>query len=395
MRKPAVWSSTPALAGLGALLIYILACTSFSPNDSKVLYVTVDAKSGMTGAAVYDRKAGKSELLFEPFNQDVRKLAAKPAILRPQWLEDGHNFLTAWVADSDDKSLSLAVLPFDRRGPARTFLLTDLGDWTTMFYYWPLPVVGSSVFFSGASNSIIRLNLGTGVMHRQTNQQALVLLPSPDNDHLFYLGGMDKSYLDGKDDSKGPDECGFLNPETFARTPLFQIKDKKVSIFSLALSRDAKRCAYLMEDERPPVVHLLETGQPARTLSLASLGEKTEINVRHFSPKHDILYGSFRDAAVGTHDAYGFVEIPLDGSPIRKTTLIRDVESDDKGMLAYFQIDISHDGKTLAVESLCLACGDHPLIKAEDCALFLVDLTDPHRKVTKVPIPLPPKDIFK
>jgi hypothetical protein len=394
MRKPTVSNSTPVLAGLGALLIYILACTSFSPDDSKVLYVTVDAKSGLTAVAVYDRKPGKSELLFEPLSQDTGKLAAKPAILRPQWLEGGHNLLTAWVAGSDDKSLNLAILPFDRRGPARTFLMTDLGDWTTTFYYWPLPVVGSSLFLIGESNSIIRLDLGTGAMHRQSSQQALFLLPSPNNDRLFYLGGMDKSYLDGKDDSKGPDECGLMNPETFARTPLFQIKDKKVSIFSLALSRDAKRLAYQVEDEKPTVVHLLETGQPARTLSLDSLGDQTEVNVRHFSPKHDILYGSFRDASVGTKDAYGFVEIPLDGSPIRKTTLIRDVEREDKGMLAYFQIDISHDGKTLAVESICLACGDHP-VKAEDCALFLVNLTDPQRKVTKVPIPLPPKDIVK
>jgi hypothetical protein len=390
MRKPAVSNSTPALAGVGALLIYILACTSFSPDDSKVLYDTVDAKSGLIGVAVYDRKAGKSELLFEPFTQDMGKLAAESAILRPQWLEGGHNFLTAW-AGSDGKSLNLAVLPFDRRGPARTFLLPDLGtNGAAWFEVRPLPVIGSSLFLNGESNITIRLDLGTGVMHRQTNQQALVLLPSPDNDRLFYLGGMDNSYLDGKDDSKGPDECGLLNPETFARTPLFQIKDKKVSVFSLALSHDAKRLAYQVEDERPAVVHLLETGQPARTLSLASLGDKTEVNVRHFSPKHDILYGAFRDSG-----AYGFVEIPLDGSPIRKTTLISDAGGGtEKAVLESFQIDISHDGKTLAVESLLLACGNDDL-KAKDCALFLVNLTDFQRKVTKVPIPLPLKDIVK
>jgi len=35
-----------------------------------------------------------------------------------------------------------------------------------------------------------------------------------------------------------------------------------------------------------------------------------------------------------------------------------------------------------------LACDDEAF-KAEDCALFLVDLADPGRKVTRVPIPLP------
>jgi len=382
-----IWNPKLALAGLGALLIYVLACTSFSPDDSKVLYGTVDAKSGLTAVAVYDRKTGKSELLFEPFTQDVGKLAAKPSLLRPQWIEDGHDFLTAWVAggDDSDKSLNLAILPFDRRGPARTFVVPDLGkDGAERFEVWPLPMAGSSVFLSGESNSIIRLDLETGKMRRQTNEQELVLLPSPNNDRLFYLSGMSK-------DSDGPSECGFLNPETFARTPLFQFKDKKVSMFSLALSRDAKHLAYQVEDEEPPVVHLLETGQPARTRSLAPLCENMRINLRHFSPGNDILYGAFKNPADGTDADFGFIEIPLDGSPIRVNTLINGVEGKEKEMLEGFQIDLSHDGKTLAVESLWIATGDHP-IKAKDCALFLVDLTDPQRKVTKVPIPLPPKD---
>ncbi len=387
MRKPVVWNSTPALIGLGALLIYVLACTSFSPDDSKVLYLTVDAKSGLTAVAVYDRKSDMSELLFEPYAQNVADpAAAKPAVMRPQWLEGGHNILAAWLAglDGSEKSLNLAVLPFDRRGPARTFLLSNLGkDEATRFCSWPLPVVGSSLFLGGESNSVIRLDLGTGELHRQTNQQELFPLPSPDNDRLFYLGGVN--------DSNGPVEFGLLNPETYARTPLFQFTDEKVSTSSLALSRDAKRLAYQVEDENPPVVHLLENSQPHRTLSLVSLGETTEVNLRHFSPKGDILYGSFKSSDGGTNAAYGFVEIPLDGSPIRKTALISHAESGDKEMFASFQIDISHDGKTLAVESLWLAYGDHPIL-AKDCALFLVDLADPQRKISKVPIPLPPKD---
>jgi len=382
-----VWNSTPALIGLGALLIYVLACTSFSPDDSKVLYLTVDAKSGLTAVAVYDRKSGKSELLFEPYAQNVADpAAAKPALMRPQWLNDGHNILAAWTAGLDDseKSLNLAVLPFDRRGPARTFQLSNLGkDAATRLCFWPLPVVGSSLFLGGESNSIIRLELANGALHRQTNQQELVLLPSPDSDRLFYVRGAN--------DSKGPNELGLLNPETYAPTPLFQFKEEQVSMFSLALSRDAKRLAYQLENESPPVVHLLENSQPVRTLSLASLGEKMEINLRHFSPKGDILYGSFKSSDAGTKASYGFVEIPLDGSAVRKTTLISNAESGDKEMFASFQIDISHDGKTLAVESLWLAYGDHPIL-ANDCALFLVDLADPERKISKVAIPLPPKD---
>jgi hypothetical protein len=390
MRKSVVLNMTLSLVGLGSLLVYVLACTSFSPDDSKVLYLTMDAKSGMTAVAVYDRKAAKSEVLFEPFALNTN-LEAEPALLRPQWLEGGHDFLATWlvVGDNSQQPVNVAVLPFDRRGPARTFTLPNAGkDGPTWFYFWPVPVVGKNFFWNGEFNTMTRLDLETGEMRRWTNQDVLVLLSSPDNDRLFYLGGVD---LSGGSGSKGLNEVGLFNPDTFARTPLFQIKDTNVSAVSLALSRDAKKLAYQADNEAPPVVHLLETGKPARTLSLASLGEKTEVMLRHFSPKGDILYGAFRDSTDANHTDYGFVEIPLNGSAIRKTTLIKDSAGGNKDMFLSFQIDISHDGKTLAVESFWLATGDHP-IKAEDCALFLADLNDPQRKVTKVPIPLPPKD---
>ncbi len=391
MRKSVTWNLTLSLVGLGALLVYVLACTSFSPDDSKVLYLTMDAKSGMTAVAVYDRKAAKSEVLFEPFNLDMTNLSAEPVLMRPQWLEGGHDFLTTWLdgSDNSDHLVKLAVLPYDRRGPARIFALSDAGkDGPGWFYFWPVPVVGKTLFWNGESNTMTRLNLETGEMRRWTNQESLVLLTSPDNDRLFYLGGVD---LNDRDGSKGFDEVGLFNPDTFARSPIFQIKDKNASVLSLALSRDAEQLAYQLDDGTPPVVHLLETGKPARTLSLASLGEKTEVMLRHFSPKGDVLYGAFRNSTDGTHADYGFVEIPLDGSAIRKTTLISGATGGSKDMFLSFQIDISHDGKTLAVESLWLAYNDTP-IKAEDCALFLVDLSDPQRKITKVPIPMPPKD---
>lgn len=388
MRKNTVWNLTPALIGLGSLLIYILACTSFSPDDSKVLYVTADAKSGMTGVAVYDRKLGKSELLFQPYLLEVHSLETKSTPLRPQWVEDGHSILTTWRSganDSADTTLDIAILPFDRRGPVRMFKLADLDkDGATMFYFWPVPVAGKFLFLPGQSNSLIRLDIGTGEMRRETNQQDIVVLPSPDNDRLFYLTGMEHSNT--------PSEFGLLNPETFARTPIFHIPEGKVSLLSLALSRDAKSFAYQLENETPPLIHLLETGKPARAFSLASLPGKTDVSVRQFSSKRDLLYASFKNTPEGhTNDDYGFLEIPLDGASIRKTVLISNAPPGDRDLLASFQIDLSHDGKTMAVESLWLNYGDTSL-KAEDCALFLVDLSKPQHKVTKVPIPLPPKD---
>jgi hypothetical protein len=390
MTKRVAWDSRVALIGLGSLLIYVLACTSFSPDDSKVLYPTVDANSGRPAVGVYDRKTGKSEILFQPIIQNLDELDfARICLLRPQWLDEGHSFLATWQSgtENQDTSLNLAVVPYDRPRATRTFQFSRLGeDGEAAFYYWPLPVVGSTAFLKGESNNVIRVNLETGELRRQESQKDLILLPSPDNDRLFYVSGVDGTNT--------PTEFGLLNVETFARTPLVQIKGDKVNMMSFALSRDAKTFAYGVENEYPPVIHLVEAGWPARTLSLASLGENAAVNVAQFSPKGDVIYGSFKQSTQKTNVAYGFVEIPVDGSPIRKTILINDAEKEggeDKSMFASFQVNISHDGKTLAVESLWLAYDEH-VLKADDCALFLVDLGDPLRKVTKVLIPLPRKD---
>jgi WD40 repeat protein len=337
-------------------------------------------------------------------------LEVKPAALRPQWVEQGHSFLVAWHREDSDsrETLNLAVLPFDRRGPARFFQVSDLNnDGATGFYYWPVPVVGKYLFLTGQSNSIVRLDDVTGEIRRETNQPEMALLPSPDNDRLFYLAGTEKT--------NGPCEFGLVDPESFSRAPLFRIPKGRVSALSLALSRDGKSLAYQLDNDAPPRVYLLEIGRAPRTLSLASAGTNTEVMVRQFSPKGDVLYGSYASTgASGTRADYGLVEIPRDGSPVRKTVLIRSVPVANNGLFLSLQVDLSHDGKTVAVESLWLGYNEKRVkhfkyevlervfpslwlaynehrIRAGDCSLFLVDVSKSRHKVTKVPIPLPPE----
>jgi hypothetical protein len=385
MRKNSMFKMAPALVGLGSLSIYILACTSFSPDDSKVLFDTVDGKTGMTAVAVYDRKTAKTELLFKPFLRSAQTLETSAAILRPQWLDNGHSFLTSWRA-GDNTNLNLAILPFDRRGPARFFQIADLTeDEANNFYCCPLPVVGNYLFLAGPTNtnSIIRLDLVTGEVRCQTNQQKMFLFPSPANDRVYCLT---------IPPSNAPSEMGLLDPLTMTPSPRFHIEKGEVSPWSLALSRDARILAYQLKDEDPPLVHLLEAGKPEKTLSLASLGKDAEVMVRHFSLQGDLLYASIKTKAESDAGVdYGFAEIPLNGSLIRKIILISNAPKPkrENNVFNSFQIDLSHDGKTLAVESLWLASIE-PQIPAKDCALFLVDLSKPARKITKIPIPLPP-----
>src|ERR1035437_4730123 len=133
MKRNAVRNSALGLLGLASLLIYVLACASFSPDDSKVLYPTIDPKTGATGVAVYDRTSGKSELLFVPLGLTTADAEVKPMIHRAQWLPDGRSIVVAWPdlnssGGANDDGLNFAVLPFNSRGPTRLFSLPGLKD---------------------------------------------------------------------------------------------------------------------------------------------------------------------------------------------------------------------------------------------------------------------------
>jgi hypothetical protein len=88
--------------------------------------------------------------------------------------------------------------------------------------------------------------------------------------------------------------------------------------------------------------------------------------------------------------SYGLMEIPFSEAPPRELTLINGAPVEDEPSAYYFQAAISHDAKTAAIASTYLACAKEEF-KPADCALFLVDLSDPNWKVTKVPIPMPAK----
>ncbi len=384
MKAHAARNSALALLGLVSLSIYILACTSFSPDDSKVLYPTFDPKTGATGVSVYDRASGKSELLFLPAGVDVAKVEPKAALCRAQWLPDGKSVVVAWPVagtngEAGNDGLNIEVLPFNRSGPARLFSLPGLSGGANRLAR-PLVLGGIFLFLEAESNSFIRVNLATGQIHHQSSKNEMLLLPAPGGDRLFYLAAGDST--------NAPVEFGTLNPDTFARSPWYRISssDFDNSTSDFIVSRDGRRLAYFTGNDKP-LLRAFESGQPLKTLPLA--GRETLLpGYAKFSPSGDVLYASYMATGAGqTNAEFGFLEIPMDGAAVRRTTLIRDVEKPGDSSPLFFQLDVAHNGKALAVASTYLAV-DHPL-KPGDCALFLVDLTGPQRKVTKALIPQP------
>src|SRR5512146_249304 len=116
MKKPPMRDLALALIGLLALTAAILACTSFSPDDKKVLYPSFDPASGALGMALSDREARRSDMFFLPLvHENTTNNEVVPGFIRGQWLPNGHSILFCWAGGkgSEDKALDLALVPWN------------------------------------------------------------------------------------------------------------------------------------------------------------------------------------------------------------------------------------------------------------------------------------------
>jgi len=367
-----------ALVGLLALTVYILACASFSPDDKKILYPSFDPHSGAVGVALYDRETSRSRMLFVPVAYADTN-SPDPALLRPQWLTDGRRILVAWGADGQhDEGLNLAVLTISGEGPVKLFRFPELKE-AAQHLMMPLPLAGENVLLPD-SKGLVRLNLANGRIIRHEFSEDI-------SDLWLYAGRGDQTVFYVEEKGEEGHVFGRLNAETFARAPLMTFTNKPVEGSFFTYNDGGKRLAFVDEVGDVQRLVVLESGRPAMTRPLATKGEKLRFGNAVFLERKELVLASFM-RSVDQTASFGLLEIPLKNQAIRETVLIPKAEITDDLAAFYFQAGVSHDGKTAALSSMYLACAGKSF-RPEDCALFLVDLTDPRRKVTKVPIKMP------
>jgi len=376
-----------ALTALAALSIYIMACTSFSPDDSKVLYPAFDAESGAIGMAVYDREAKRSEMILLPVAYEgtgSNTVALK--LMRGQWLDDGRGIVIGYAVTKDynDDGMNLALLPSGAKGPVKLFRMPNAKDAGPGLLF-PLCVVGERVFLNTGSKEVVRLDLKTGALTRHEFEDA-----KKEVDFYSSPGGKGLFYFEPQEEPAKGAAFGRVNPEDFSRTQLMMITNEIPDKSIPAFDSQGKALAFLETAGETNRLLVLRPGKPVFTRTFGAKGEEQTFGSAGISPQGDMLWATFEKKAAGTNTAsYGLIEIPFSNGAIRETTLLAGVRAADENA-AFFQGSLSHDGKTVAVASTYLACNEKGF-DAGDCALFLVDLSTPERKVTKVPIPLPAK----
>jgi len=374
-----------ALVGLLALTVYILACTSFSPNDKQVLYPTFD-ETGVLGMAVYDRETKHQQTLFAPVIYSGESTNAVSSILNGQWLAGGKHVLVEWACTEHplDDQLNLAVVPVGERGAVRTYTLVGIDEPGTLLMH-SLPVVGDRVFVMVSDHTLARLDLKSGavVPHEFEGQEGqLALYPGHDSQHVFYLLSSGTTNIFGR-----------LDPERFSLTALVTITNEVSDNSFFTYDRQGSRIAFVEEGPAKALnLILLKDGKTELRKPLGSTAGNIAFGNGIISPGGEKLWASFQRASAesGKSD-FGLMEIPLNTTgSLKQMVLIHDLAETDDTMAMYFQVGISHDGKMAAMASTYLGVDKKPgEFEPQNCALFLVDISSPQWKVTKVPIPVP------
>jgi hypothetical protein len=364
--------------GLAAVLLYILACASFSPDDSKVLFPSNDPKTGGTVLAVYDRGAHTTRALlaFPPPSGDNDD----GYMIRPAWTPDGSHVVALW--GDTDKELRITVLPISGKGPTRMLVVKHLeGDMPSAMLV-PPPIVGSQLFL-GEDGQIRRVDLQSGVE----------LVQKLEGDFLL-MGQLDRIYygreLPGAGAKVTRAEVGLVDAATLALTPLFETTEAGGDPPYFAVSRDGARVALAGEKDNVPQILVFEGNQLRNTIPIGSKTDEIDVGFFQWSRDASTLYGAFRTKVADSEYQLGVLEIPASGGAARRIPLFRVTGKEDSDM-STLQVDVSHDGKTIAAASTYLqtssAANAQQRLKPEDLALYFIDLSRPDRKITKVPIP--------
>jgi hypothetical protein len=375
------------LAGIGAgsLLIYVLACsTSFSPDDRQVLYPAYDPQSDSTCVALYDRKTGKSEILYTAAMLE-EGTNRHPALIRAEWLPDGKHILVG--QNAENSGLFLTILPRGVKEPVRQFQACD-AEHSAVSLEFPFAVSGDELWLNAEKSEPLRINLTTGkIAGGEKSTNPIVVLPAPDGKHLVGMRGLEN----GK-----AMEIGAFEPESMTFKPVATLpensSDEGASDGTLpALNPKTGQVCFIGGERGKPELRVLKAGKLEFSRALSHpAGELFAGPFLDWAPDGKTIFTAYCASSESkTNAEYGLVEIPLNDAPLRFTPLFHAKKS-DQGELLFAQPSLSHDGKAWAIATSYLYRQNESLAP-DDSALFLVDLSKSKRMVTKIPIPVPPE----
>ena len=392
------------IVGLAGWVTFILACIggpAWSPDGSQILFAYDDVDNSRTSVALYDRAKGSFRVLLSQPHKENETVA-----LHPRWQQDGKRAMVAifgGAPDSDDNGCQLVSLPVKSRLPLQVY---NLGRTPGCVYAYPQ--IGDRVYF--AQEDLRWVDLKTGeIASRQfkingeySRQDEVIL--SEGKDGLYYQRSLNRKFnaSDGTERNEGGREIGVVQTEDPSFKPWFTFWDRDLSalgvesgasdVSPISIAADGRSGAMIVantDDLSDKILLTEENKGIVRVVDPALGGKRFALGNLVWSADATTLYASAL-IATDTKDLheYSLAEIPLDGSRVRltKISLIHGPTDSDFMDAFRFSMDVtlSPDGHWIAATPAVF--GKKELDPA-DRALFLIDLTDPARRLTKIPIP--------
>ena len=357
--------------GLGGLMAYIIACrAAWSPDGSKVLFSYFSPETKEAGVALYDMttKQVRSVFVIAPVGD------AEDALLTAQWERNGKRAIIRWpVTKQSPDHLKLLLLPIGSDKQTRLITLQIEDDGGTLAL--PAPEVDGNLFIGG--KDIVRINLEKTEGERRKLEKGGEILFAGHKDSVYYARERDSVW-----------DIGSLDTETVALTPFFQVQSEAVGELFPFMAFDPKAPRFAMAAEKGEECTLVLCNRTGIQKSVKVLfpAEKYRLGNLQWSVDGTTMYAALARADREKKTiTLALGEIALDTGNTRVVP-ITTVPGDklDGPWRAFFQVSLSPDGKTIAAAPTFF--GDKPA-DLKERALYLVDMSDPARPITKVPAP--------
>ena len=374
-----------------AVLIYMLACgtrPAWSPDSTRVVFAFYDRRAETTGLALYDLRTEQTSRIYETEEQ---------VLFQPLWLDEKEQIIVL-AAKEADKTLEIISLDL-ASGESRLIETFPAKEPQTALMIPPVLMDGRYLFFYAGLDE----TEPTPGLHRLDLKTERLITLANTTDRFLYKIGEEYFYLAGLEDAV---ELGTMNAKSlrFRRLATLDKQTYGEVIPSLAGSEKASSLAVVAgrgtkdqaqtdternDQDRFAVLILDRRGKLLKEIPLPAGMACTEATYCVFGPRDKSLWlpavapvkPKGEEEETNTEE-YKFLLLEVD---IERGSCCQVLEEHvgDEGGAHSMQPSISPDGKYLAVDVL-VPKGE------QNSLLYLVDLTDPERKVTKVSLPPKP-----
>ncbi|HKD14323.1 MAG TPA: hypothetical protein VKE71_07205 [Candidatus Angelobacter sp.] len=374
-------------SGLVGWLLFVLACTgwpAWSPDSRKVLFPYFNPDSRNSGIALYDQATGTVMPVFHELTAE-----SNPTIPYAQFSQDGKQIIVALMTGHEDMTDEVLLLPAEGNKSARRFVLPE----SKQFCFPPFPQYGNDLFIG--LSYIARLNLKTGAVETKELSGGKGIHLIPDGEHVWYV--MYDLQREGHDEDDGF-QVGELNRNDLSLKSLFEVWDSDLRSRGIT---HANILGFTPLPDGSGLVTSARVGDDAALVFFNRAGQDRVVKPQ--LPGKGYRLGGLAWSADGKtiyttaiasgkkegQADFSVAEIPVNGGPARLTWIARLIPSpprdnDPASFDVFLQVSLSPDGHTLATTTGFL---DRKNLAKEDRALYLIDLRDSGRKVTKQPIP--------